>query len=89
MIAMIAEEKNFNFSGVDLKNEGYIDIQGLMGVEGVSPHFQKVNFDVILNIDESDERIEEFQEEVQRRCPAFNLLVDAGIKVNANWVRST
>src|SRR3954465_4118517 len=46
MIALISKEKKFSFQGVDFKNNGILDLQGLMGVEGVSPHFQSVSFDV-------------------------------------------
>ncbi len=86
MISMIAQEKNFAFSGVEFENVGVLDLQGLMGVEGVSPHFQKVRFDVTLDTDENQERIQELKETVEKRCPVFNLLKDAGVEVVANWM---
>lgn len=87
MIALIAKEKNFSFQGVEFKNNGTIDTRGMMGVEGVSPHFQSVNFEAIFTTDESDSRIEELKEEVEKRCPVFNLIKDAGVKIESNWYK--
>lgn len=87
MIAFIAKEQNFSYSGVEFKNEGELDLRGLQGVEGVSPHFQSVTFDVIFTTDESQEKIDALKNEVEKRCPVLNLLVDAGVKVEGNWVK--
>lgn len=89
MISLIAQEKNFLFSGVDFENIGYIDLRGLQGVSGVSPHFQKVRFEVVISTEESNERIAELKDEVEKRCPVYNLLKDAGVPLEANWVRNT
>ena len=88
MIAFIAKEQNFSYSGVSFKNEGTLDLRGLQGVEGVSPHFQSVQFDVVFNTEESDDRIQALKVEVERRCPVLNLLADAGVNIEGNWVKS-
>ncbi|RWR12855.1 OsmC family protein [Siminovitchia fortis] len=88
MIALIAKEQDFSYTDVKFKNEGTLDLRGLQGVEGVSPHFQSVTFDVIFATEESKERIDALKEEVERRCPVLNLLADAGIKVEGNWVKA-
>ncbi|MGE7667891.1 OsmC family protein [Ureibacillus composti] len=87
MIGLIAKEKNFSFQGVEFKNNGTIDTRGMKGVEGVSPHFQTVNFEAIFTTDESDSRIEELKEEVEKRCPVFNLIKDAGVTIESNWYK--
>ena len=88
MIALIAQEQSFRFSGVEFENVGYIDLRGLMGAEGVLPHFQKVRFEVIISTEESDERIAELKAEVEKRCPVFNLLRDAGVPIEADWIKN-
>lgn len=85
MIGLISKEKKFSYQGVAFENSGVLDLQGLMGVEGVSPHFKSVNFDVIFRTDEPDSRIEELKEEVEKRCPVYSLLTDAGVKVESKW----
>ncbi|MGG0186053.1 OsmC family protein [Bacillus rhizoplanae] len=87
MIGFISKEKNFSYQGVDLENNGTLDLQGLMGVKGVLTHFQSVNFDVIFTTHEHDSRIAELKEEVEKRCPVYNLLKDAGVRIESNWYK--
>lgn len=88
MIGLISKEKEFSYQGVDFKNDGAIDIRGLQGVDGVSTYFQTVDFDVIIHTDESEARIEELKLEVEKRCPVFNLMKDAGVQITANWKKA-
>jgi uncharacterized OsmC-like protein len=85
MIPLVAKELDFAFSGIDFEATGIIDVRGLMGEEGVRPHFQKVRFNVNIQTEESEERIEQLKNEVERRCPVFSLLHDAGVKVDTKW----
>lgn len=87
MIGLIAKEKNFTFQGVEFKNNATLDLRGLMGVEGVSPHFQSVDFEAIFTTDESDSLIEELKEEVEKRCPVYNLIKDAGVRIQSKWYK--
>lgn len=87
MIPLVAQELGFTFTGIDFETTGIIDTRGLMGEEGVSPHFQKIRFQVNIKTEESEERIEELKHKVERRCPVFNLFVDAGIKIDVKWNR--
>lgn len=85
MIALIAKELQFSYDAVDFHNKGSIDVQGLMGVKGVSPHFQSVDFTVTIKTNESDDRIEQLKEAVEKRCPVMNLFRDAGVPVQSIW----
>ncbi|MDC3411970.1 OsmC family protein [Aquibacillus sp. 3ASR75-11] len=87
LIEMIAKELNFSYTGIEFENEGLLDLRGMNGVEGVSPHFQKVTFKVIIDTDESDNRLKQLNEEVIRRCPVYNLLKDAGIELESPWIK--
>ncbi|PXW85632.1 putative OsmC-like protein [Pseudogracilibacillus auburnensis] len=85
MIPLIAKEQNFTFSSIDFETDGYVDIRGLLGEEGVKTYFQKILFSVEIETDESDEALERLKAEVERRCPVYNLFVDAGISVEVDW----
>ena len=85
MIPLVAGELNFAFSGIEFETSGIIDTRGLMGEQGVKPHFQKIRFQVNIRTEESDERLEQLKAEVERRCPVFTLFVDAGIPIDAQW----
>lgn len=87
MIGLIAKEQNFSYDGIEFKNSGTIDARGMRGVEGVSTHFQTVSFEAIFSTDESEERLEELKKEVERRCPIYNLIVDAGVAIESNWYK--
>ncbi|MEK5069373.1 OsmC family protein [Sporosarcina sp. FSL K6-1508] len=87
MISIIAKELNFSYEAVEFKNAGALDVQGLMGVDGVSPHFQSVDFDIVIKTNETDARLQHLKESVEKRCPVMNLLVDAGVPVTSNWIK--
>lgn len=86
MVKLIAGEMNFQFSDLKLKAQGVIDVRGLMGTANVRPHFQEVTLDVIIKTNEPPERLAQLRDAVHRRCPAINLLKDAGVPLKANWI---
>ncbi len=85
MIPLIAKELNFQFSQLSFESKGSIDLRGLLGVEGVSPHFQTFNFDIHIQTNETDARLEQLKTKVASRCPVYNLLQDAGVQVVTTW----
>lgn len=87
MISLIANEQGFAYEAAEFSNSGQIDLQGMSGVAGVSPHFQSVQFDVVVTTGESDERLQQLKAEVEKRCPVMNLFLDAKVPVTTNWVR--
>lgn len=87
MISIIAKEQGFVYDAVTFNNSGELDLQGLMGVEGVSPHFQSVDFTVEISTFESNEKLEALKEAVEKRCPVMNLLVDAKVPVTSTWIK--
>lgn len=87
MIALIAKEQDFIYETASFKNEGTLDFEGLMGVEGVSTYFQTVNYTVYIKTEETDEKVSALKDAVEKRCPVLNILVNAGVNVEANWIK--
>lgn len=87
LIAVVAKEQGFSYEGIEFKNEGSLDPRGFMGVEGVTTYFQSIEFDIILETAESEEKIQQLKEAVEKRCPVMNLLVDAGVSITSNWIK--
>ena len=85
MIPLIAKEQNFTYTNISFETVGIVDIRGLMGDENVKTYFQKVRFSLEIETEESDEALHNLKNEVERRCPVFNLFVDAGIPVDVDW----
>lgn len=82
---MIAKEQDFSFGNLEFETNGDLDPRGYQGVEGVQTYYQSVEVTVVMETEESDEAFENLANEVERRCPLFNLLKDAGVEVISNW----
>ncbi len=82
-----ASEMGFEYQGIRFEAEYTIDIRGRMGVREVRPHFQTVRVEATVTTAEPEERLREVVEETERRCPVYNLIVDAGVKAEMRWIR--
>lgn len=82
-----AQDFDFKYGGIDFEAMYTIDIRGRMGERSVRPHFQTVRVQATVTTEESEERLREVVEETEARCPVFNLLKDAQVKLEMLWVR--
>jgi uncharacterized OsmC-like protein len=53
----------------------------------VRPYFQTVRVEARVDTDATEDQLRAVVEETERRCPVFNLLSDAGVKLEMQWVR--
>jgi putative redox protein len=81
----VAEAMGFRNSGVDFACTSQIDIRGPKGVSGVRPYFETVELQITLHTDEPGDRVEKLKANVENRCPAMNLLRDAGVELDVDW----
>ncbi len=82
-----AREMDFEYEGITFDAEFTIDIRGRMGVRDVRQHFQTVRVQATVTTSESPGRLAEVVEETEARCPVFNLINDAGVNLQVQWVR--
>lgn len=82
----VAKEQGFAYDGLEFSCEGTLDPRGYQGVEGVQTYFQTVHINILIDTQESEKALEKLSDEVDKRCPIFNLLKDAGVKVVSNWL---
>jgi uncharacterized OsmC-like protein len=82
-----AEERGFAYRSIEFDAEFRIDIRGRMGHAGVRPHFQVVRVEAVVETDESEEDLASLVEETERRCPVFNLIRDADVRLEMRWRR--
>ncbi len=85
MIRIIAGEISFSYSDARFDIRGELDVRGLMGVPGVSPHFSRVAGRILLDTPETPERVGELMRLVESRCPVYNMLRDAGTQLEIVW----
>lgn len=83
-----AAELGFAYGGIEFEAEFTIEIHGRMGRPDVRPHFQTVRVQALVDSDEPEERLAAVVEETERRCPVFNLLRDAGVRLEMHWIRT-
>ncbi len=58
-----------------------------MGVHSLVPRFQTVRVQATVYTDESEARLRRVVKETEARCPVFNLINDAKVRVEMLWVR--
>lgn len=81
-----AAEKEFAYDGIEFEAAFTIDIRGRNGARDVVPHFQTIKVEARVTTKESKERLADVVEETEARCPVFNLVKDAGVKVQMVWI---
>lgn len=83
--AYVAKEQNFSYTELDFSTDGTLDTRGFRGVEGVRTYFQTVTVNLEIQTEEDDEALNRLIASVEKRCPIYNLLKDAGVKVETVW----
>ncbi len=83
-----AAEMEFAYESLDFEAAYTIDIRGRKGDRSVRQHFQTVKVEVTVTTDEPTDRLEQVVAETEARCPVYNLIQDAGVKLEVVWVRS-
>ncbi|WP_424237754.1 OsmC family protein [Bhargavaea ginsengi] len=85
MTSYVAKEQNFNYEGLEYDASGTLDPRGFRGIEGVQTYFQSVELNIVVETGEDEDALERLKEAVEKRCPLYNLLKDAGVEVNSHW----
>ncbi|MFZ2371925.1 MAG: OsmC family protein, partial [Trichococcus flocculiformis] len=76
------------YSGLSVTVEGTFDPRGVAGEDDIRTYFQEVTLVNHIVTDETDEAIEKLATEVERRCPVYNLMLDAGVDMSTQWIRT-
>ena len=71
---------------LDFSAEFTIDIRGRMGHRGVVPHFKTVRLEVLVDTKETEAKLSEVVNETEARCPVYNLIKDAGVNIQTQWL---
>ena len=82
-----ASEMGFEYKKLSFSAEYKIDIRGRLGMRGVTQHFKIVRVEILVETQESTERLEEVVTETELRCPVYNLIQNAGVEITCQWIR--
>lgn len=84
VVETVAAERQLGLSGLEIDTEATMDTRGFRGTADVSPHFRDLRVRATFGLDDPS-ALPALQREVERRCPAFNLVKDAGVPVTLDW----
>ena len=84
-----AAEMGLEYRAIDFEAEFKIDIRGRLGNREVRPHFHTVRVLARVETAASERELRAVIDETERRCPVFNLLRDADVRLEMQWVRRT
>jgi uncharacterized OsmC-like protein len=84
-----ATERGFRYWSLDFEAAFTIDIRGRQGNRSVRSHFQTVRVRAVVATDEPMQALAAVIEETEARCPVMNLLVDAKVDLQVEWVRDS
>ena len=82
-----AAEYGLAYAAIDFEAEFKIDIRGRLGNRAVRPYFHTVRIVAYVDTEATESELAAVVEETERRCPVFNLLSDAGVRLHMRWVR--
>lgn len=81
-----AAEMGFVYDGIEFDAAFTFDIRSRQGARDVVPHFQSIKVEARVMTSETTQRLAEVVEETEARCPVYNLVKDAGVKVQMAWI---
>lgn len=84
-----ATDMNLTYESIRFDAAFTIDIRGRLGDRSVRPHFQTVRVRAIVTTDASLFDLEAVITETEARCPVMNLLLDAKVDLQIDWIRES
>ncbi|MDO5495152.1 MAG: OsmC family protein [bacterium] len=86
VLELVASEQDIQIESLDLEATGTLDRRGFAGIADVSPHFQALTGTAEVHAPTDAQTLRAVIQEVERRCPAFNLFKDAGVTPAITWI---
>lgn len=85
VVATVAQELGIAIADIRTRSAAHIDTRGFHGTAEVSPHFQDYRLEIEVATDAPDRLLAELRALSEKRCPALNLVRDAGVPVEVGW----
>ncbi|QPZ38044.1 OsmC family protein [Paramicrobacterium chengjingii] len=85
VIESVAAELNLSLRALDTASHAHMDVRGFHGTADVSPHFHDYALTIQIDVDADDSQRAELVRLSEKRCPAINLVRDAGVDFTIDW----
>lgn len=83
--ANIAGESHITCQAIEVEAAGEIDPRGIEEAPGILPYYETINETIIIKSDEDLEKLKKLSIDVERRCPALNMIRDSKTNLNVYW----
>lgn len=84
-VEAVAGERGIRIDAIETTSHAHIDVRGFRGTADVSPHFQDYALTVRVVCAADAEQSSALARDAERRCPAANLIRDAGLALRIGW----
>jgi uncharacterized OsmC-like protein len=85
VIETVAAELGVALESVETSSVAHMDVRGFRGTADVSPHFVDYALRLQIVASASHQERQRLQASVEHRCPALNLVRDAGVALEIDW----
>ncbi|WP_022900319.1 OsmC family protein [Humibacter albus] len=85
VIETVAAELGVPLASVETSSAAHMDVRGFRGTADVTPHFLDYALTVQVVSPATPEQRDALQRYTERRCPALNLVRDAGVPLTIAW----
>lgn len=85
VIEAVAKELDITVESIETRSQAQQDVRGFRGTADVSPHFLDFTLTVTVRTPVPEVDLDSFKVQVERRCPAINLIRDAGVDFELVW----
>lgn len=86
VIETVAAELDIPLESVETSSAAHMDVRGFRGTADVTPHFLDYALTVRVASPATAEQCDDLQRYTERRCPALNLVRDAGVPLAIEWL---
>lgn len=85
VIETVAAELGATLRALETASHAHMDVRGFEGTADVSPHFTDYTLTIQIDVDADEQERSELVRLSERRCPAINLVRDAGVDFTIDW----
>lgn len=85
VIETVAAELGLELRSLTTESHAHMDVRGFRGTAEVSPHFLDYALTIDINIAGDESQRQTLVQQSEKRCPAINLVRDAGVTLDIDW----
>lgn len=85
VVETVAAELGIRLEKLETASHAHMDVRGFRGTADVSPHFTDYALVIEITAQLSEAQRATLVQQSEKRCPAINLVRDAGVPLSIDW----